>query len=381
MLESATPLPVSLPGEINTATRTLHTNLNRLITSRLPLGLPPYTSDSTLYATGLLHFAHIYLTFESLWSDLIRDHARPSSSSPSASTVDPGPSSPTSSPLLSYLLVNPYDSPALFTSTLGAPTPPPPQLALFLSTLRPQGLPRSARLKKDLEYLLGIHPTDLEVLLAKYPGDKVADFCTHIRKCVHEKPWTLVAYAWCFYMAVFSGGRWIRAVLLKAGDDFWPHAGGNERASLHDRGLSFWHFPGPHDGEDIKAAFKLRLEDAEHLLSDDQRIDVIEEAKNVFQLCAGVVYELDAMIGSASVAASVAQIQNDSPEAHALKDPPFEEKNFDGRPTEHSNFFNVPKSLPALLRRPEITSGLVALSCLICVAMLPTWNINLMQDW
>ena len=110
---------------------TLHTNLNRLITSRLPLGLPPHTTDSALYATGLLHFAHIYLTFESLWSDLIRDHARPTS--PSASVIDRALSSSPTSPLLSYLLVNPYDSPSLFTSTLGAPTPPSPRVASFLS--------------------------------------------------------------------------------------------------------------------------------------------------------------------------------------------------------------------------------------------------------
>ncbi|KAF3046943.1 heme oxygenase [Didymella heteroderae] len=300
MLESARGLPVSLPGEINAATRTLHTNLNRLITSRLPLGLPPHTDDSTLYATGLLHFAHVYLTFESLWADLIRDHARPTS--PAASTIDPSPSSPTTSPLLSYLLVNPYDSPSFFTSTLGAPTPPPPQIASFLSTLRPRGLVRSGRLKKDLEYLLDLHSTDLEVLLAKYPGDKAAAFCTHIRKSVSEKPWTLVAYAWCFYMAIFSGGRWIRAGLLRAGDGFWPPQIPEDGIPLAERGLGFWHFPGFHDGDDIKAEFKLRLEEAEHLFTDDQRVDVIEEAKNIFQMCAEVVYELDDMVGSSQVA-------------------------------------------------------------------------------
>lgn len=355
--------------------RTLHTNLNRLITSRLPLGLPPHTSDSTLYATGLLHFAHIYLTFESLWSDLIRDHARPSS--PFASAIDPSPSSPTTSPLLSYLLVNPYDSPALFTSTLGAPTPPSPQLAAFLATLRPRGLPRSGRLKRDLEYLLGLHPTDLEVLLAKYPGDKVAAFCTHIRKSVHEKPWTLVAYAWCFYMAVFSGGRWIRAGLLGAGNDFWPSTHDDDSVSLQERGLSFWHFSGPHDGENIKAEFKLRLEEAEQLFSDDQRVDVIEEAKVIFQLCAGVVYELDDMIGSAQVEQSPthsrsAKISDKMPVATPV---PSEQS------VDHRQTIISAKTLPALLRRPEITSGLVALGCLVCVALLPTWDFNFMQDW
>ena len=354
---------------------TLHTNLNRLITSRLPLGLPPHTTDPVLYTTGLLHFAHIYLTFESLWSDLICNHARSTSSS--ASMIDPASSSPTTSPLLSYLLVNPYDSPSLFTSTLGAPTPPSPQFATFLSTLRPRGLPRSGRLKKDLEYLLGLHPTDLEVLLAKYPGNKVAAFCTHIRKSVHEKPWTLVAYAWCFYMAVFSGGRWIRAGLLGAGDNFWSSGNGDNGLGLQERGLSFWQFPGPHDGEDIKAEFKLRLEEAEHLFSDDQRVDVIEEAKNIFQLCAEIVYELDDMVGSAQVAPS----QSDNPLAQATKDVPTEKQILVECPADHSHVFTSAKSLTALLRRPEIISSLVALGCLVCVALLPTLDVNLLQDW
>ncbi|KAF2628593.1 heme oxygenase-like protein [Macroventuria anomochaeta] len=375
MLESARGLPVSLAGEINAATRTLHTNLNRLITSRLPLGLPSHTTDSTLYATGLLHFAHIYLTFESLWADLISVHARPTSSS--ESTFDPSPASQATSPLLSYLLVNPYDSPSLFTSTLGAPTRPSPQLASFLSTLRPQGLPRSGRLKKDLEYLLGLHPTDLEVLLAKYPGDKVAAFCTHIRKSVHERPWTLVAYAWCFYMAVFSGGRWIRAGLLRAGDGFWPARSAEDGTGLEERGLSFWHFPGAHDGEDIKAEFKLRLEDAEHIFAPDERVDVIEEAKNIFQLCAEVVYELDDMVGSAQVATP----QSENPVAQALKETPSEKHVLIERPVSHKYVFGPAKSLAALLRRPEITSSLVALACLVCVALSPTLDINLLQDW
>lgn len=306
---------------------------------------------------------------------MIRDHARPAS--PAASSVGPAPSSPITSPLLSYLLVNPYDSPSFFTSTLGAPTPPSPQLAAFLSSLRPQGLPRSRRLKTDLGYLLDLHPTDLDVLLAKYPGDKVAAFCAHIRKTVHEKPWTLVAYAWCFYMAVFSGGRWIRGGLLRAGDSFWPSTTKGEAVALQERGLSFWHFAGPHDGEDIKAEFKLRLEEAEHLFSDDQRVDVIEEAKAIFQLCADLVYELDETVGSIPVAA----VQSDNPVAQALKETPAEKQVLIKRPTGQKHPFTSAKSLAVLLRRPEIASSLVALGCLVCVALLPTLDINLLQDW
>lgn len=265
------------------------------------------------------------------------------------------PSSSSNSPLLSYLLVNPYDSPSLFTSTLGAPTRPSPPLTQFLQTLRPRGLIRSGRLKKDLEYLLDLHPTDLEVLLAKYPGDKVADFCTHIRRTVNDKPWTLVSYAWCFYMAVFSGGRWIRGGLLNAGPDFWSA----DKSNLPERGLSFWHFPGAHDGEDIKAEFKTRLAAAETLFTPDERVDIIEEAKNIFQLCAGLVHELDEL-----VAADSGAVKPESPL-------PRDEQPLGEKKTErvaHMGSVGSGGVLVRFLRSPELTGSIVALACFVCVA-------------
>jgi heme oxygenase len=329
--------------------RTLHTSLNRLITSRLPLALPPHTPDPTLYATGLLHFAHIFLTFESLWADLL--HSQPHDASAPFS------------PLLSYLLVNPYDSPSLFTATLGAPTPPSPDLAAFLQTLRPKGLIRSVRLKRDLEYLLDVHPTDLEVLLATYPGDKVAEFCTHIRKAVNEKPWVLVSYAWCFYMAIFSGGRWIRGGLLNAPPGFWPEQGQEE--GLEDRGLSLWHFPGEHDGEDIKAAFKDRLLGAETLFSPDERVDIIEEAKNIFRLCATLVEELDGMVATdlAKVGAGPVAYR-----AAGEKESLIDTRAVDGVRPAH--MIKPNDSYKAFFRRPEVTGTLVAVGCLVVVALL-----------
>lgn len=334
--------------------RSLHTALNRLITSRLPLALPPHTADPNLYATGILHFAHIFLTFESLWADLLRDHS-PAYSQPS----------PPTSPLLSYLLVNPYDAPSFFTSTLGAPTPPSPQLAAFLQTLRPRGLVRSGRLKRDLEFLLGLHPTDLEVLLAKYPADKVAHFCTHIRKSVNEKPWTLVSYAWCFYMAIFSGGRWIRRGLLEAPADFWPTTVGEEGSSvgLDERGLSFWHFAGPHDGEDIKTEFKAQLSAADGLFTCDERVDIIEEAKNIFRLSATLVEELDDMVGANVAKAGAYTDGVGQREVINEKQAPV-----DSGAVRHMS--KSTDSVTMFLRKPEVTGTLVALGCLACVALL-----------
>ena len=164
--------------------------------------------------------------------------------------------------------------------------------------------------------------------------------------------------------------------MLRAGEDFWPSTK-EDGIGLEERGLSFWHFPGLHDGEDIKAEFKLRLEEAEQLFTDDQRIDVIEEAKNIFQLCAELVFELDDMVGSARATAP----QGENAVAQVLKKTPSEKQVSIERPVEQGSAPTSVKSLTALLRRPEITSSLVALGCLVCVALLPTLDVQLRQDW
>ncbi|KAJ4305912.1 hypothetical protein N0V90_001445 [Kalmusia sp. IMI 367209] len=339
---------VSLPGEINTATRTLHTELNKLITARLPFALPPLARDPSLYTTGLLHFAHIFLTFESLWNDLLP-------------TATPGSaSSPPTSPLLSFLLVNPYSEPELFSS------PPSPQTLAFLQTLRPKGMARSSRLKRDLEYLSGLHPTDFEVLLAQYPGEKVAEFCTHIRRRVGNKPHVLVAYAWCFYMAVFSGGRWIRSELVKAGGDFWRTEsslsgakGKNAELPLEQKGLSLWSFAGDHDGIDIKEAFKERLLAAEILFTPDERVDIIEEAKTIFKLSAGLVHELDEKLGT-----DFEQLKR----ANAAERHGHQAEKRDDKTTLVTP--KVSQAVSTWLHRPEVTGAAIALGCLACAALL-----------
>jgi heme oxygenase len=232
-----------------------------------------------------------------------------------------------------------------------------------LKALRPRGLVRSSRLKRDLEYLLGVHPTDLEVLLAKYPGDKVANFCTHIRKSVNEKPWTLVSYAWCFYMAVFSGGRWIRSVLLKAPPGFWPEQDGEEK-SLAECGLSFWHFFGPHDGEDIKADFKTQLLAAEALFTPDERVDIIEEAKNIFRLCATLVDELDESIGTDMSRLDTTPLVHPEPKVASTKEPLIISN---VSVIEHVTKTGDP--FKTFLRRPEVTGTLVAIGCLVVVTL------------
>jgi heme oxygenase len=264
------------------------------------------------------------------------------------------------SPLLSFLLVNPYDNPEPFSMV----TPPSTELLGFLQALRPRGLMRSGRLKRDLESLTGLKGTDLDVQLSQYPGENVKAYCEHIRDVVRRKPHTLVAYAWCYYMAVFSGGRWIRAQLVNAGGDFWSNEASDSRTDekgvvvpLEEQGLALWNFEGDSDGEDIKAEFKRRLLDAEVLFADDERLDIIEEAKQIFNFSAKVVEELDGKLGTDMELLDRLQLLE-------------KKRALEKRATDEEVTLKESQVPFTWLRRPEVTGAVVALGCLAYVALL-----------
>jgi heme oxygenase len=275
----------TLSALINTATRTYHTDLNRLITTRLPLSLPPHQTTPLVLSRGLVPFLRIILLFEQEWELLARH-------------VEHNLSHPSSSPRYKDL---------------------PPQAALhaqelrtWITALRPEGLVRTPRIKSDLHHL---HRVAGKHAYATVPlGDPWAD---RMRAQVRRKPHLFIAFAWVFYMAIFSGGRWIRARFASVGPEFWLEG----RASLspspspssiarHDGasaerttakateslpGFTFFSFDGEQDGEDVKAEFKARLLEAETLLSSEERREVVEMARELFQRNILLVGELDRM--------------------------------------------------------------------------------------
>jgi len=185
-------------------------------------------------------------------------------------------------------------------------------LLSLLRTLRPHGLSRSARIRKDLAYLQNLKDGE-DSIRGQEKSKAVEAFVAHIRSTVLENPHLLIAYAWTLYMAVFSGGRWVRAQLCSAGEDFWTSSSstakvntGNEekeRLSLEELkvfeplGLSFWFFPTETDGEDIRAEFKRRLQDGEHVLTPAQRDEIVKESQGIFDRFQDMVADLDAALG------------------------------------------------------------------------------------
>ena len=238
----------SLPLEINAATQTQHSALNRLIRSRLPLCLPPHAQTPQLYAIGLSVFGSIYMSFEDEWRRVLARRRKDN-----------------------------------------------PRMAEILQTIRLPKLLRRHPLEREL--------VDLQCFIGKLPTSKIAFDAlgahqTAMRTSIHAKPHILLAYAWVMYMALFNGGHIIRDQLVAAGPKFWHTS--NTPADFEEGAylilaerLQFWYFDSPNDGDDIKEDFKQRFDIAAAQLTASERADVVDEAVRIFAVCHTMVDWLD----------------------------------------------------------------------------------------
>ncbi|KAI9882258.1 MAG: hypothetical protein M1823_005996 [Watsoniomyces obsoletus] len=274
-----------LHEEINKTTRKLHTELNRLVVFYLPLAVPPAATSPQAYASGIKAFAQVYYTFENLWVEELqidRDHAADLEKNLTGLRPDGNASS--------------QDSQARVRDVLRR---------LFLPNLM-----RTRALMDDLAYLdrecMNGETHASSTTYASPQAQDLQAFVSHIRLSITGNPHRLLAYAWIFYMALFSGGRWIRAQLYAAGPEFWaqqsqqksnggvkPNKDSQEVPTAQYQGLSFFHFPGDEDGEDIKRDFKARFAEVEHHLTVDERRDMVAESVRIFEFAIAMVQELD----------------------------------------------------------------------------------------
>ncbi|KAI1135690.1 heme oxygenase-like protein [Hypoxylon sp. FL0543] len=310
-------LPV---GEaINIATRSVHTKLNKLIILRLPLTLPPKADDASNYVQGLLHIAPIYITFESLWRTILDSSETEDGHIRNTQQGCPEPSD-------AHSTSNAADSKSrpVVSNRIHA----------VLSSLYIEGLARSDALKRDLMALTGWSTAELTAQFDERAAESpmLSSVLSHIKRSVTARPHVLLAYAWVLYMALFSGGRFIRASLehVDASSPFWmpfeqesdaelkmpggfPSSGLKRRGSEMpgERPLGFLRFDTPADGEDLKQLFKARVlalttgggaaaeeEAGQPRVTAEEREDVVREAQRIFELMLRVVGELDEICGT-----------------------------------------------------------------------------------
>lgn len=326
---------------------------------RLPLAVPPCTPNPSIYATGLLHVAPIYITFESLWQAIL-DLPRLPIGPKETALQDGGQNE-----------ISVQNGERLPDATGAQAVRVPDKLYLrihsLLHHLRLPGLLRTQRLGDDIRTLSGMSDSETQDLLDVVSRKgKLAEFITHTKKAVETNPHVLLAYAWVFYMALFSGGRYLRAALAEAGGEgagFWvresslaepfpvtkdaaarprrsnttkldEHTGSRPSSrsrSQYEKGVStsilglqFFNFVGDVDGEDIKLDFKKRVVEAEVLLTSEEKEDIIAEAENIFNFMVGVVLQLDSVMECTSTVETLS--------SSTASVPPSQQDNVDSRP-------------------------------------------------
>lgn len=225
-----------------------HTTLNQLTLQFLPFALPPNTSSHHLYALGLSHFHPLYAAFETSF----RTQLCSSASSP--------------------------------------------RLAGILQELYVADLERAKALQADIDVLLP--PSHRALISDKVPRREA--FQRHIQESLARKPHLVVAYTWIFYMALFSGGRYIRSK-LRAG--FGPSISSALPAGLYTpSGLAFWEFPGGHDGEDLKLEYKRRVTAVSSRLTEKERADIIDEGVYIMVHLSDLVREVAEVVPDRAMA-------------------------------------------------------------------------------
>jgi heme oxygenase len=268
-----------LSEQINVSTRSTHTKLNRLIIARLPLALPPYCTGPSTYVTGLIHIVPIYHTFETIWTSIIDT---------GITSIHPQSDS---DPERNHMEEQSAKS----------------RINGILEKLYLPDLLRSDRLRDDIGNLGGLEDDELETQVAEASMTcHVAEFTSHIKNSVGENPHILLAYAWVLYMALFSGGRYLRAS-LELGSESWRRnrsddiRGRSEASRFNSDGFGFFNFPGNDDGISLNLDFKRRFAEVELFLTDGERGDVVEEAQKIFVYMIGLVEDLDEIMLNAKL--------------------------------------------------------------------------------
>lgn len=202
----------SISESIAAATRVAHSRLNKLIIARLPLALPPQVPNPSLYVSGLLHIAPIYITFERLWRDIL-EKSKAASLPADAVTQN-------SSDNENSVGKESTRSPQVKDET--GPAPANERICSIVEGLFLDDLMRSGPLKSDVTAMTGWTEQQVEEQLqsASQTG-RLALFLNHMERSIEDKPHVIIAYSYIFFMALFAGGRFIRATLESAGPAFW----------------------------------------------------------------------------------------------------------------------------------------------------------------
>lgn len=118
------------------------------------------------------------------------------------------------------------------------------------------------------------------------------EFVEHITKVTLEKPYLLFAYLHVMYLALFAGGRVMRLSISRA-TGLFPQKDGLNHDDIVKLGTNFFRFD-VDDENTFRLLYKRDYELAtRNALTEEQKLDIIEESKYIFQQNAKCVIELE----------------------------------------------------------------------------------------
>lgn len=155
----------------------------------------------------------------------------------------------------------------------------------IFSSIWDESIARKLALEKDLDfyygnkkYLVPIHSQQIE-------------FQQHIDELARENPHLLLAYLHVMYLALFAGGQVMKRGLQR-NIGFFPVKNGASNEDILNQGMHFFNFSVP-DNE-LKLSYKENYELAtRNLLTEEEKLEIIEESKYIFQKNFDCINELE----------------------------------------------------------------------------------------
>ncbi|ODV91794.1 hypothetical protein CANCADRAFT_23332 [Tortispora caseinolytica NRRL Y-17796] len=210
----------ALANRINAETKSAHDKINGLIDIKMAFVI----REPRVYRQGIQAFYHVFRTFEECWHEEMKADTR---------------------------------------------------IGHILDTVWSDVLARSEPISKDLMYF---YQDSSKFATPKQPAQ--IEFVEHIKQITKEKPHVLLAYAHVLYMALFAGGRIIRATLERSG--LFPKEPGVSKADVARRGTNMFIF----DVEDpmaFRAQWKRTYElETRNALTEQEKQDIIDESSEIF---------------------------------------------------------------------------------------------------
>lgn len=224
----------ALANRINAETRSLHNKIDKLVTLKFALALRDYK----IFRQGLQSFYHVFATVERRLNEEFAD--------------------------------------------------PELEWSPMLKKIWKPEIARAERAQQDLLF----YYDDCKDKFITPKMQCQIDFVLHIYQETKAKPYLLIAYLHVMYLALFAGGRVMRLSLSRA-TGLFPQKDGMSHEEIAKAGTNFFQFDVP-DENTFRLLYKRDYELAtRNGLTEEQKLDIIEESKYIFQQNAKCVIELE----------------------------------------------------------------------------------------